>query len=310
LSITKERKRRPPDLLKAGKDDSLRAGCPGSFPLRQGDKCDELEVSLKTRQGLQLALQNRLEALAERSKKGQLQVDLAKAQIFHALDSEQANVAPSINTQIRTKRAIRNWRLGKSTDWIEDQKSGKWSDQAINYGPRIDPDLAASLVRHAFLRRERGRCEERTVEEAAGVKEADLTAIEHRAFELVIGKRGFTRTNAKDRAVPLARAVLRDCFPPESDYRLIPPTEAPALTIEKIVHIVVPFLDKLAGKSISYTPPDPDEDDPAKINPPALGALVAIARMAHPEASLERVRYSVRSYRKLELTAAKRIAKL
>jgi hypothetical protein len=54
----------------------------------------------------------------------------------------------------------------------------------------IDPDFAATIVRHAFLRRERGRSEEQAVEEAAGVKEADLNTIERRAFELIVGKRG------------------------------------------------------------------------------------------------------------------------
>ncbi len=264
----------------------------GSFPLQPTDKQEELEG----------AFENRLEALAQRSKKSSLHVALAKAGIWHALNIEQSRLAPSVNTQIRKRRSIRNWRLGKSTDWIEDQKTWKWSDQEVNYGPRIDPAFAASLVRHTLLRRERGKSEGHAVEEAAGVSEADLSAIEHRAFELVIGKRGFTRTNAKDRAVPLAKAVLKDWLPSEPACRLIPPTEAPALTIEKIVHIAVPFLDELAGRPISHSAPYRDEDNPAEISPPALGALVAIARMANPQASLEHVRHSIRSYRRLNVT--------
>jgi hypothetical protein len=224
------------------------------------------------------------------------------AQIWHALHSEQAKLAPSISTQIRTTRATRNWRLGKLRDWIQDGKSAEWIDQEINYGTRIDPDFAASLVRHAFLRRERRRSEEQAVEKAAGVKEADLNTIERGAFELIMGKRGFTRTNPKDRAVPLAKAVLKDWLPSEPALRLIPPTEAPGLTIERIVHIVVPFLDELLGKPVGHSVLNRDEDDPVKVSSPALGALLAIAKMAHPEASLERVRYSVRSFRRLNLT--------
>jgi hypothetical protein len=264
---------------------------------RTADK-EALEQAAKRQKKLEQAVKNRLEALARRSKKDDSCAAIAMAQIWHTLDSEQAKLAPSVNTQIRTKRAVRHWRLGKSRDWVQDQKSGEWSDQEVNYGPRIDPDFVASLIRHAFLRRERGRSEERAVEEAAGVKEADLNAIERRAFELVLGIRGFTRSGPKDRAALLAKAVLRDWLPSEPDCRLIPPTQAPALTIEKIVHIVVPFLDELAGKPIAHSAPYRDEEDPAKINPPALGALVAIARMAHPQASLEHVRHCIRSYRR------------
>ena len=294
MSRTEERKRQPPDTSKA-------TG-PGSFPLRRRDKKEELEQALKKQEELQKGLQNRLEALARRSKKSESHVVLAMAQIWHALDSEQAKLAPSISTQIRTTRATRNWRLGKLRDWIQDGKSAEWSDQEINYGTGIDPDFAAIILRHAFLRRERGRSEEQAMEEAAGVKDADLSTIERRAQELIVGKRGFTRTDPKDRAAPLAKAVLKDWLPPEPAFRLIPPEKAPALTIEKIVQIVVPFLDELAGRRIGHSAPYRDEDDPAKMNPPALGALVAIARMAHPQASLEHVRHSIRSYRRLNLT--------
>jgi hypothetical protein len=273
--------------------------------LRRSDKKEELEQALKKQAGLHKGLQNRLEALARRSKKGESHVGLAMAQIWHALDSEQAKLAPSISTQIRTTRATRNWRLGKLRDWIQDGKSAEWSDQEINYGTRIDPDFAASLVRLAFLRRERRRSEEQAVEEAAGVKEADLSTIERGAFELIVGKRGFTRTKPKNRAVALAKAVIKDWLPSEPALRLIPPTEAPALTIERIVHVVVPLLDELWGRPIGHSAPYRDEDDPAKLNPPALGALIAIARMAHPEASLEHVRHSIRSYRRLNLTPAR-----
>ena len=287
MNRNQDRKRRPPNLLTSSNSVS--------FPLRPTDKQEELERAFK----------ERLEALAQGSKESALRVALAKVGIWHALNMEQARLAPSVNTQIRTRRSIRNWRLGKSMDWIEDQKAGEWSDQEVNYGPRIDPGLAPSLVRHAFLRRERGKSEEPAVEEAAGVKEADLSAIERRAIELVIGKRGFTRTDAKDRAVPLAKAVLKDWLASEPACRLITPSEAPALTIEKIVHIVVPFLDELAGRQIGHSPPYRDENDPAKLNPPALGALMALARMAHPQGSLEHVRHSIRSYRRLNLTPPK-----
>jgi hypothetical protein len=265
--------------------------------LRIGGK-EGLKQAAKKQEEFPRAVADRLEALARRGKKDASYALSARAEIWQALDSEQAKLAPSMSTQIR-KRAIRNWRLGKSTDWIQDRKSAELSEQEVNYGPRIDPDFAASLVRYTYLRRERGYSEERAVKGAAGVKEAVLNEIEHRAFEMVLGKRGFTRPNAKDPAIRLAKAVLKDWLPSEPAYRLIPPIRATALTIEKIVHTVVPFLDELAGKPIGYSVPRSGEDDPSKLNP-ALGALVEIARMEHPDASLERVRSSIRSYRKLK----------
>jgi hypothetical protein len=301
LINSKERKRRPPDLSKAPG--------PGLFPLRWIIEDEELRIAdneelkqaRKEQRNLVVwAVTDRLEALATRVKKNTSYAMLVGAQIWQALDSEQAKLAPSIGTQIRTKRAIRNWRLGKSRDWVQDPKSGELRDLEVNYGPRIDPDFAASLVRCSYLRGERGYSEERAVKEATGTKEVDLNAIELRAFELVLRKRGFSRANPKDRDVQLAKAVLGEWLPSESDFRLIAPTQAPALTIEKIVHIVIPFLDEVAGRPISYSVPPSGEDDPAKLNP-ALGALVAIARIEHPDASLERVRSSIRSYRKLKL---------
>jgi hypothetical protein len=295
MSSVNDRKRQPPDFLKGSES--------GSFPLRRNKGAEELKRAREKQKELEQALKNRLQALAHRNKKGDLHANLAIAQIWHALDSEQAKLAPSINTQIRTKSAIRNWRLGKSRGWVQDEEKPEWSYEEVNYGPRIDPNFAASLVRHESLRRQSGRSEERALVEAAGVKEADLNTVERRAFEMVTGKRGFTRANLKDRAVPLAKAVLKDWLPPEPPSRLIPPTEAPALTIERIVHIAIPFLDELGGTRIGHSLPYRDEDNPAKINPPALGALIAIARMAHPQASLEHVRDSIRSYRRLNLTS-------
>jgi hypothetical protein len=240
---------------------------------------------------LELALQNRLEALAKLGKKDELQVALAKAQIWHALDTEQAKLAPSIGTQTRTKREIRDWKLGKSVDW---------KGEVANYGPKIDPDLAIKLVRHRFLLSRR-YSEERAVEASARVTENDLNAIEYGALEIVTGRRGVTRSAPDLRANRLAKAVLADWFPSEPPFRLIPPKDAPSLTIEKIVHSVVPFLDELAGQPIRGGRPDKD-DCPASMDPPGLGALVALARMAHPNASFEHVSDMIRSFRGLGLT--------
>ena len=107
-------------------------------------------------------LQGQLEALATRSKKGKLQAVSGKAKIWQALNSHQAKLAPSMGTQIRTARAIRNWRLGKSRDWKQDEKL-EWKEREVEYGPRIAPDFVASLVRHAFLLRERGCSETQAV---------------------------------------------------------------------------------------------------------------------------------------------------
>jgi hypothetical protein len=274
LSRDRDLKRRSPDLSKAGG--------PGSFPLPSDGK----------QQGLELALQNRLEAIAKIAGKGDRQVAFANGQIRQALDSEQVKLAPSLGTQLRTKREFRDWRLGKDRNW---------KGEAVEYGPRIDPDWAARLVRHSFLRQLRRYSEERAIEGSAGVTVKDLNAIERRAFEIVVGKRGVTRSDRNDRAVLLANAVLKDWLPREPDFRLVPPEDAPSLTIQKIVHLVVPFLDELAGKPIGHSNPYKKENYPAKMNPPALGALVAIARMAHPEAGIGHIRNAIRSFRNLNL---------
>jgi hypothetical protein len=134
--------------------------------LRIGGKEEGLKQACKKQKELARAVADRLEALAQRGKKDASHAMSVGAQIWQALDSEQAKLAPSMSTQIR-KRAIRNWRLGKSTDWIQDENTALLSNQEVNYGPRIDPDFAASLVRHTYLRRERGYSEERAVKGAA-----------------------------------------------------------------------------------------------------------------------------------------------
>ena len=167
-------------------------------------------------QELELALQNRLEATAELHGKSSGDVALAKAKIWCALTDRQAALGPSIGTQLRTKRAIRDWRLGR--DWANPE-----------HNSRINSDWAAKLVRFESLR---PKCSEQRAIKAAGrISEKDLDAIERTALDIVMGKRGLTRLHTDSRnpgtqAAHLARAVRAGWLPPEPALRLIKPEKA------------------------------------------------------------------------------------
>jgi hypothetical protein len=246
--------------------------------LRPNDRQQELEH----------ALQNRLEAIAKLHKKSPADVALAKAKIWIALNGRQAALAPSIGTQLRTMKDTRDWRLGKDSANLE-------------YGSRINADWAAKLVRFESLRPKYS--EQRAIEMAAMTSERDLNAIERAALDHVMGKRGLTRVhpdprNPSTKAARLARAVHRKWLPPERPFRPVKPENAPALTVETIVHTVMPILDDLAETSLGPGSPNKNPGDLANLNPPHLGALAAIVRMAHPEARLNHICNAIRSHRR------------
>jgi hypothetical protein len=238
---------------------------------------------------LELALQNRLEALAHLHGKNSSDVALAKARIWCALMDRQAALAPSIRTQLRTKRAIRDWRLGKDSANPE-------------HDSRINSDWAAKLVRFESLRPKRS--EQRAIKAAGTTSEEDLDAIERTALNIVMGKRGLTRLHTDSRnpvtqAAHLARAVLAGWLPPEPALRLVKPENAPALTIQAIVHTVVPILDDLAGIPIKSGSPYKQVASLASLDPPQVGALASIVRMEHPNARIAHICNMIRSYRRL-----------
>lgn len=69
------------------------------------------------------------------------------------------------------------------------------------------------------------------------------------------------------------------------------------------MRIALPHLDALANDEIRGGTPDNDHD-PAKMEPPALGALVAIARMAHPKAGFEYICDVIQQCRKASASAS------
>jgi hypothetical protein len=115
---------------------------------------------------------------------------------------------------------------------------------------------------------------------------ADLSVIEKRAVDMIIGKRRRLRVTRNDPATKLAKAIRGEWL------RSVPPFRekeaARTLTTETIVRAVLPILDALANGPIRGGTPDNDYD-PAKMEPAALGALVAIARMSHPHAGFEHI---------------------
>jgi hypothetical protein len=227
----------------------------------------------RKQQRLHSALQNRLEAIAKESGKSPHDARVTKLKIFCELGFEQAKLVPrSIASQRRIEGENRKWKAGKEP-----------------YGPSIAPDFAASLVRMAFLRRgirSRRYSEEQAISESKGVTRDQLTAVERRATDIVLGLRRSPRGKPHDRAAQIAKEVLATWFPPVPPFQPKHPDDARSLSIDAVVRIALPFLDELAGRPIRGGTPDNDHD-PASMEPPGLGALVAFSRMAHPKASVE-----------------------
>jgi hypothetical protein len=164
-------------------------------------------------------------------------------------------------------------------------------------------DWVAILVRKARLQsREPGwklHSEATAIERSVNVTYADLSEIEKRAANMIIGKRRPLRVLRNDRAAKLAKAVRDEWIKPVPPFRKKKATRT--LTIETIVLTVLPVLDALANGPIRLS--EPDDDDPEKMNPAPLGALLAIVRMAHPKARFEYICQVIRKSRRLAKAA-------
>ncbi len=216
------------------------------------------------------ALENRLDAIARKAGKGVLDARMTKAWIFLDLGFEQSKL---ISPRMKFQREMRNWRAGPiSSDW------------------------AAMLVRKASLRmgvRARHSEAKAIAKASTNVNYSALTSIEKRAADMVTGRRRASRSTPKDPAIQLARAVRREWLRPVAPLR---EKRARTPSIDTIVRIALPHLDALANGPIRGGTPD-NEHDVAKMEPPALGALLAIARMAHPKAGHEYICDMIRKSR-------------
>jgi hypothetical protein len=185
------------------------------------------------------------------------------------------------------RRAVREWRAALSTHGGNGESEGKDSLR----------DWVAVLVRKARLQsREPGwrrHSEATAIEGSVNVTYADLSEIEKRAANMIIGKRRPLRVLRNDRAEKLAKAVRDEWIKPVPQFRR--KRRARTLSIDAIVLTVLPILDDLANGPIKL--PMNYEDDPARMEPSALGALVAIARMWHPNANYEYIRHLVQNSR-------------
>jgi hypothetical protein len=248
-----------------------------TYPLRRtNERPGRLENLYK-------ALQNRCGAIALVAGKDPRDVGITTALIFFELSLEQSKLIPPC---VDRQREMRNWRAGKK-----------------EYGPPIAPDWAAKLVRKASRRmgvQTPRHSEAKSIEASTSIAYADLTLVEKRAVDVAIGNRRAARRTPDDRAIKLAKAVRREWLRPVPPFR---EAQATALSIEAIVRIALPHLDALANGPIRGGTPDND-DDPATMEPPGLGALVAIARMTHPRAGWEYICDVIRKCRKPDTSAS------
>jgi hypothetical protein len=260
-----------------------------SYPFRKWEDFDDaaLEKELRRLTNLDNALQDRLEAVARGSGRSALDIKISKTQIFLDLNHEQLKlIPPSLSHQKRTEKEIRNWAAGKGS-----------------HGPPFCPDFAARLVRIESLRRgvrSRRFSEENAIWASKGVGYADLTSKEKRAADFVLGRRRRWRHDPADPDMQIAKAVSSDWLTPVPPFRA---KNARSLSIEAIVHTALPHIDELANANIRGGTPD-NEHDPAVMEPPGLGALVAIVRMAYPNAGFEYICDLIQSYRQAPTSAS------
>ena len=217
-------------------------------------------VFLGEQERLTDALRNRLEALAQRSGKSALDVQIAINDIFADLGRAQDKLRPMT---LAYDKAIREWKMGKKP-----------------YSSSFGRDFAAALVRWEKLRLGIGcqrMSDERALKESIGVTYASLSKIEQRAADIVRGERRVARGRSLlDPASRIAKAVRAKWLTSTPPIRV---DEPPVLLIKTIVCIALPHIEKLAGGPIYGGTP---KGNPATTDPPGLGALVSIVQMAHP----------------------------
>jgi hypothetical protein len=210
------------------------------------------------------AMRNRLEAAAKKAGKGSMEARLAMARIFAAIEYQQ-QALHCFQPSDKTQEAIWKWR---------------------NNARKMSPDFAAPIVRMVAIRKgvgKRKRSEDASIEMAAGVTFDALSAIEKRAARILMGQGRATR-NVDDKATKIARVALAD-WGTSPEYSR---PRKPRLTLETIIRVAIPFIEELSGERLRGANEAKDAHA-IEIEPPALGALVALARMNKEGASLKYV---------------------
>jgi hypothetical protein len=217
-------------------------------------------------QSLLEGLRGRLGALAHAAGKSELAIQMAIAGIFQELGSEQDKLRP---TRPERLDEIRNWKMGKG----------------VHSSPLGD-DFVPSLVRETRLQRGIGyrkRSKSKAIEGSIGVTYESLTAIEKRAVDIVLGKRRVARNKVSDTASRIAKAIQDEWLTPIPTVKI---TDPRTLSVRTIVRIALPFIEEIAGGPVRGGTPK-DDNDPSVMDPPAVGALVAIVLMAHKSTTAE-----------------------
>jgi hypothetical protein len=207
----------------------------------------------------------------------------ARAEIFWAIDDERRRRRPP---RYECRRAIRAWEVG--------------------CGESFEEDEAARLARIGSLRlgiRSRHHSEEEAIEGSRGVKFGDLPIVEHRAAEIILGRRRAAKKKSMEPGSRIAKFVQSEWIakvPHVRRYKREPGSDCfrafSPIPIASIVRAVVPILDRLAGKPIASG--IPTSLDLNTMKPAGIAALYAIIQLEYGSISIDTVYRGLLKFRR------------
>ena len=126
--------------------------------------------------------------------------------------------------------------------------------------------------------------EELAIRKARGVTYDSLSSVEQRAARMLMGTARQTR-NLSDVATKIAIAARADWGYPSTYARVT----SVSISIEELIQIAIPFIEALSDKPLRGVEASGLERQVIKMEPPEVGALVALARIQKKGASAEYV---------------------
>jgi transposase len=252
---------------------NYRASTPKSARLARDPLLDVLQLRLRglAREGFAAANGGAFGEVDAR--RVEIEAQLAQTDIFVAIEDEKRSRLPERYERLR---AIRAWEVGK--------------------GEPFETDDAARKVRMASLKlgiASRRHSEEEAIEASRGIKYEDLSTIEQRAVEIVLGRRRAVKNKGMEPASRIANQVRSEWI------AKVPPVQrnkGKPISVSLIVRVAVPILDQLAGKAIASG--IPTSHDPRYMEPSGIAALFVIVQLSYGTASLQHVYKALLEFRR------------